>query len=1459
LVPPVFISHATADDDFVAELRQRLEGHGIPVWVDSRSMRGGSKLGPKIEAAISDASHFLVVLSPDTVNSSWVRREISKALEVEGSRQGDGYRVIPVLRPGITPQALDNWFPEQPLAVPVEVGPGGLSAALPDLFAALGRRLPTDHQPFEEPEAGHVEELVLTLVDPRIETAEGKRRAEATATLSYEPGHSGARNIVSRRFRFTAPIGPIEAGDLRWYLESYYVWPVGIFRERADAIEARLPGWGGDLYEAALGDKEAREALAAWQQAADGTERRFSVMVDRDLPADAPEEAQAEAAEAATELLSLPWELLHDGRSWLFQGRNAVRVRRRLPNREHHAERPTALPVRILLVSPRPEKDDKGNPVGYIDHRVSARPLVEAVENLGDLARLTVLQPPTYAALERALRDGDAGQPFDVVHFDGHGVYDRRLGLGGLCFEDAKDEGTWGKRTLDFVDAARLGGLVRQHRIPLVFLEACQSALTDMDPTASVAARLLDEGVTSVVAMSHSVLVETARRFVERFYAGLASGARVGAAMLAGQQALFADSDRGKILGAGQLRLQDWFVPVLYQEEQDPTLITKVPPPVVQRLAAEHRQLSLGELPEPPSHNFHGRSRDLLALERLLHRESWAVVRGTGGQGKTTIAVELARWLVRTGRFARAAFVSLEHYRDAPAVLDTLSRQLVGDKYSVAQYSTLDEALQPIERALADNATIMVIDNCESVLPERTGSDAELDPAEESSKILDLCQRLLRADPRTRIVLTTREPLPAPFGARGRERQLGSLDPADAIELVSEVMKQNGWTPPSYDAGTTPEEVSALVEAVNRHARALVLLAPEVAKRGVTTATEDLQSLMARLERKHPGDRENSLYASVELSLRRLSAESREHVRTLAACQGGAHLNVIGMLTGLEPDAARQLAVELITVGLGEDMGHGHLRLDPGLAPHLLGELTAGEVEVLRTRWAEAMVQLTRGMYNELFEDTQLARRLTLLELPNLLQMLNWLQVRWPPEEIVSLAESVESLVRGLGRRQDLGRATGVRERAARRLGDWSHARYLTEYAHVNRLLDRGDLPAAHVAAQQLLANADAAGRAAYPSAAYDLAMTHFVLGRVLESVGAAEEALVSLAEARGRFRGLVAAGDESAEHMVGVTFTLTGDCLQRLGRLEDAANAYEERVTRALRATDRRGAAVGKSQLATVRLLQRRYEEALQSYREARDTFEEMSEPGAVATLEHQIGIVYEETDQFELAEQAYRQSLAIKVRVNDVAGQANSLGQLGNLYRRLGRNEEAARLYGQAANIDVQSGKMAREGMSRRHLAITLLALHRHEEARRELERAIQCEEPYGNAAESWKTWAVLRDLEDATGNTRAAEAAQRRAMEAYLTYRRVGGESRSNQARLFALVALAISHNEQGQLTEQLNDLLGPEAPSWFLALVRLLQSVVAGDRDPALAANPELDYINAAEVLLLLEELGPATPR
>jgi hypothetical protein len=101
----IFISHASAGGRAAAGAG----GARPSCLVDSRNLRGGAKLAPEITAAFQQARQVFVVLSPSTVNSPWVRREIAQALKVEKRRRGDGYRVIPLLLPGITPGALGTW------------------------------------------------------------------------------------------------------------------------------------------------------------------------------------------------------------------------------------------------------------------------------------------------------------------------------------------------------------------------------------------------------------------------------------------------------------------------------------------------------------------------------------------------------------------------------------------------------------------------------------------------------------------------------------------------------------------------------------------------------------------------------------------------------------------------------------------------------------------------------------------------------------------------------------------------------------------------------------------------------------------------------------------------------------------------------------------------------------------------------------------------------------------------------------------------------------------------------------------------------------------------------------------------------------------------------------------------------------------------------------------------------
>ena len=138
-------------------------------------------------------------------------------------------------------------------------------------------------------------------------------------------------------------------------------------------------------------------------------------------------------------------------------------------------------------------------------------------------------------------------------------------------------------------------------------------------------------------------------------------------------------------------------------------------------------------------------------------------------------------------------------------------------------------------------------------------------------------------------------------------------------------------------------------------------------------------------------------------------------------------------------------------------MGYCHLRLDPALPSYLLREMSEAEQEETRARWAEAMKQLTAFLYEQQFKDAELAARLTLLELPNLMAMLVWMHDKATPEQVVDLAEGVESLLSKLGRPQALAQATQVREQAAQRLGEWGHAQYTAESADIDRLMERGE------------------------------------------------------------------------------------------------------------------------------------------------------------------------------------------------------------------------------------------------------------------------------------------------------------------------------------------------------------------------------------------------------------------
>ena len=237
----------------------------------------------------------------------------------------------------------------------IPTGPSGIIRALPGLLAALGEQLPNEPVPLVQPQALPISDLLLRLTDPHLDTEELIARVTATATLTYFPP-DGGRAVESKRFAFTTPFGLLETDEIAWYLERYVDWPSGPFQERARRVEEALPRWGRLLYDT-LNTDVARPALTAWNTSPQQFERRFTVNVDKELLPGVREQAQKDAEEAAAFLLSLPWELIHDEGGFLFQGACGVRVRRSLPSRDQQRAVPTDAPIRILLVSPRPEDE----------------------------------------------------------------------------------------------------------------------------------------------------------------------------------------------------------------------------------------------------------------------------------------------------------------------------------------------------------------------------------------------------------------------------------------------------------------------------------------------------------------------------------------------------------------------------------------------------------------------------------------------------------------------------------------------------------------------------------------------------------------------------------------------------------------------------------------------------------------------------------------------------------------------------------------------------------------------------------------------------------------------------------------------------------------------------------------------------------------------------------------------
>jgi len=76
----VFISYSRKDINFARRLAGDLEKAGFDVWWDISDLKGGDDWVRNIPTAIESSQYFVVLLSPDSIQSEWVTKEYTYAI-----------------------------------------------------------------------------------------------------------------------------------------------------------------------------------------------------------------------------------------------------------------------------------------------------------------------------------------------------------------------------------------------------------------------------------------------------------------------------------------------------------------------------------------------------------------------------------------------------------------------------------------------------------------------------------------------------------------------------------------------------------------------------------------------------------------------------------------------------------------------------------------------------------------------------------------------------------------------------------------------------------------------------------------------------------------------------------------------------------------------------------------------------------------------------------------------------------------------------------------------------------------------------------------------------------------------------------------------------------------------------------------------------------------------------------